>query len=140
MEDCDLPSKGDSALFLVILMMAVAAMFVWVIATEALGCFAVMLFVLFSLFWLVMLYFAVINLMVRSRKFAFSEKGMTVYCIGNGASFIRGNPSGTSASARSITHPGFPMNMTLSFGSPCGMNGEAPEAEPLDSGPRSYMS
>ena len=89
MEDCDLPSKRDSALFLVILMMAVAAMFVWVIATEALDCFAVMLLVLFSLFWLAMLYFAVINLMVRSRKVAFSEKGMMVYGIGSRSRFYQ---------------------------------------------------
>ena len=87
MEDCDLPSKGDSALFLVVLMMAVAAMFVWVIATEDLGSFEVLLFVVFCLFWLVMLYFAVINLIVRSRKFAFSEKGMTIYGIGSWSCF-----------------------------------------------------
>ncbi len=89
MEDCDLPSKRDSALFLVILMVAMVAMFVWIIATEALGWFAVMLLVLFCLFWLVVLYFAVINLMVRSRKFAFSEKGMTVYGIGSGSRFYQ---------------------------------------------------
>ena len=68
-------------------MMAVAAMFVWVIATEALGSFAVMLLVLFSLFWLAMLYFAVINLIVCSRKFAVNEKGMTICGIGSRSRF-----------------------------------------------------
>ena len=83
MDDSLIPSKRESAFWLVTLVLCTFVFMVWVAIKEALPGIVAALFILFILFWLAMLLLSISNLIVQNRKYAVSEDGITIRGIGS---------------------------------------------------------
>ena len=83
MEDCQIPSKRESAFWLAAIVLCTFVFFVWVFIKETQPGIVAALFVLFILFWLAMLLLSIANLIVQNRKYAVSEYGITIWSIGS---------------------------------------------------------
>ena len=83
MDNCLIPSKRESAFWLVTLVLCIFVFIVWVAIREAFPGIVAALFILFILFWLAMLLLSFANLIVQNRKYAVSEHGITIRGIGS---------------------------------------------------------
>ena len=79
MVNCQIPSKRESAFWLVTLVLCTFVFIVWVAIKEALPGIVAALFILF---WLAMLLLSIANLIVQNRKYAASKHGITIWGIG----------------------------------------------------------
>ena len=83
MHDCLIPSKRESAFWLVTLVLCIFVFIVWVAIREAFPGIVTALFIVFILFWLAMLLLSIANLIVQNQKYAVSEHGITIRGIGS---------------------------------------------------------
>lgn len=83
MVNCQIPSKRESAFWLVTLVLCIFVFIVWVAIREAFPGIVTALFIVFILFWLAMLLLSIANLIVQNRKYAVSEHGITIRGIGS---------------------------------------------------------
>ena len=87
LDHCLIPSKCESAFFLVALVFCVFVSFIWITITEAFSGIVLALFIIFILFWFVMLLLSAANLIVQNRKYAVDNHGITISSFGNRRTF-----------------------------------------------------
>ena len=83
LEDCQIPSKRESAFWIATIVLCTFVFFVWVFIKETHPGIVAALFVLFILFWFAMLLLSIANLIVQNQKYTVSEHGITIWGIGS---------------------------------------------------------